>query len=309
LLRLEALEDRLTPSSHVIGGGNVAPGGTYTTGNLYTPFYVSGSTLFVYGTSGNDSFDFTAGGTSNTVTLNGASYTIDPSQIHKVYFYGEGGTDRATLTDTLNKASANFYPHFATLSGLNYYVAVNHTAYKFAFGKSGDTASFHDSPGNDIFYAGKGSAGMYDSGLTYLNSATGFSINNGYSAHGGTDTARFYDSPGDDTYFAGQGYAGMFDSADTYSNYAKGFAITHGYSSQGGSDTAHLFDSNAAGTSIGGTFFGNGADARLIGYHYDNTATGFGDVEAYASTFNDFYYFDGAITYILHMHGFWEQGE
>ena len=144
---------------------------------------------------------------------------------------------------------------------------------------------------------------MYDSNYSYLNNATGFTYNNGYSSNGGTDTAQFYDTAGSDTYFAGTNYAGMFDSADTYSNYATGFAVTHGYSSQGGADTAYLFDTSAAGTTTGGVFVGSGSDAALSGYHYDNIATGFRDVEAYALG-NDDIYVNG-VNYTLNAHGNW----
>ena len=62
---------------------------------------VSGNTLNVYGTSGNDSFSFSHGTSINTVTLNGATYVVNPALIHNINFYGGGGSDTATLTDQI----------------------------------------------------------------------------------------------------------------------------------------------------------------------------------------------------------------
>jgi hypothetical protein len=279
----------------------VGTGGTLGAYPPYTPFVASGNNLYVYGTSGNDSFDFTAGATGSKVTLNGASYNVNPALIHNVYFYGEGGSDRANLTDTVNLANAVLSPHSASLIGPNYAVKVNNATFINAFGRSGDSASFNDSAGNDTFAVGKYSASMYDSGLSYINTATGFSSNAGYAGHGGTDVALLYDSPGNDTYSAGLNYASMSDSGHTYANTAINFARTHGYSSQGGTDTAYLYDN------YGGAFVGNGADAHLFGYQFDNTATGFADVEAYSSSFSDLYQIDGTLNYTLHLNGSWDQ--
>jgi hypothetical protein len=296
-LRLEVLECRMTPTTLT---GPISTVGDTVYRLPYNPFVVSGNNLYVYGTSGNDSFDFTAGASGSKATLNGPSYTINPALIHNIYFYGEGGTDTADLTDTVNVANAVLSPRSASLIGPNYAVKVNDATYINAFGRSGASASFNDSAGNDTFYAGKYSAGMYDSGLTYLNTATGFTSNAGYAGHGGTDLAVFYDSPGNDTYSAGASYASMTDSGRTYSNAAVGFARTHAYSSQGGADTAYLYDNH------GGSFVGNGADAHLFGYQFDNTATGFADVEAYSSAVADLYQIDGPLNYTLHLNGGWE---
>ncbi len=309
-LQLEDLEDRLALSTIAPSVGSATSIGVV--GNVSnvppknSPFQVSGNNLYVYGTSGNDNFSFTAGATSNTVTLNGSNYNVNPSQIHNIYFYGQGGSDRTILTDTLFKANATLSPHSATLSGPDYFVSVNNVLSNIIDGRSGDTASFYDSPGNDTFSVSGVSASMYDSGMTYLNYTSGFSFNNGYSTQGGKDIALFYDTPGNDTYYAGNGYAGMFNSTNTYSNYATGFAFTHGYSSAGGTDTAYLYDTYANGTSAGGAFIGSGSDAELFGVGYSNTASNFHDVEAY-STFDDFYTLYGTPAYTLHMHGTWEQ--
>jgi hypothetical protein len=317
-LQLEALEDRFTPSTFSVLNGVVA-NGTLSIYQPYSPFQVSGNNLYVYGTSGNDSFAFTAGSSSNTVTFNGVSYSVDPSQIHNIYFYGGSGTSTATLTDTLNPADATFAPHTATLDGSNYTVRVSNTTYNYAFGSSGDTASFYDSPGNDTFSASGTSANMFDSGLTYINYASGFTTNNAYSQYGGKDTAKFYDTPGDDIYTAGDGYASMSDRLGSYSNSTKGFAVTYAYSSQGGTDTAILYDYPSANNdgygAIGGDFYGIGKTASFAvgGSHpFNNTAIGFSDVEAYSSYSKGDPAIDFAnaesysIHYTLTLHGYWD---
>jgi hypothetical protein len=299
-LRLEALEDRLTPSTTADLLGAAGSAGLIIKPPPYTPFVVSGNTLNVYGTAGNDSFGFTAGASGSKVTLNGASFDVNPAQVRNVNFYGDGGTDTANLTDNVNVTNPVLNPHSASLIGPNYAVKVNDATFINAFGRPGGSASFNDSAGNDTFAASKTSASMYDSGLTYINTATGFSGYAGYAGHGGTDLAIFYDSPGNDSYSAGLNYASMTDSGHTYSNTAVNFARTHAYSSAGGTDTAYLYDNH------GGSFVGNGADAHLFGYQFDNTATGFADVEAYSSAVADLYQIDGPLSYTLHLNGGWE---
>jgi hypothetical protein len=97
----------------------------------------------------------------------------------------------------------------------------------------------------------------------------------------------------------------MTDSGGTYSNTASGFASTHAYSSQGGTDTAYLYDN------VGGNLVIDGADATLIshtnaGAAYTVAASGFSDVEAYSSGFNDGTVLNSPATYTLHLHGYWD---
>jgi hypothetical protein len=302
-LQLEALEDRLTPSATVgtVGLGSI-------TGSLpmpYTPFQVVGTSLNVHGTSGNDQFSFTAGATSETVTLNGQSYTVNPALIHTIRFDGAGGSDTAILTDQVNRATAALSPHAATLGSQSYSVLTSNTQYNYVYGNAGDTANFFDSAGNDTFAVGKNSADMFDSPFTYLNYAGGFTNINGYSSHGGQDQAVFYDSAGNDIFVGKTNFASMTDTGNTYNNTASGFASTHAYSSAGGMDTAYLYDN------YGGVLVSNGSDATLIsannsGATYSNTATGFSDIEAYSSAFSDTTLFELPANYTLHLHGMWD---
>jgi hypothetical protein len=299
-LQLEKLEDRLTPTTSILPGGGVVDPGKF----IYQPFVVSGTSLYVNGTSGNDQFSFTAGASSETVTLNGQSYTVNPSQIHTIYFNGNGGSDTASLTDHVNRATAALSPHSATLGSQNYSVITSNTMYNYLYGSTGDTANLFDSAGNDTFFAGGNQAGMYDSGLTYLNVATGFTYNNGYSSHGGTDNAQFYDTPGNDVFVGMATSASMTNTANTYKNTANGFASTHASSSQGGVDTAFLYDN------YGGSLMVNGSDATLIsktnsGSSYSNTATGFRVVNAYSSGNDDGMWENTPATYTLNLHGWW----
>src|SRR5262249_54207904 len=162
----------LTPST--IGattGMAVINTGGGTIGNPYSPFQVVGTSLHVTGTTGNDQFSFTAGTSTDAVTLNGLNYTVNPALIKSIYFNGNGGSDTANLTDQVNPATAALSPRSATLGSQNYSVITSNTQYNYVYGRAGDTANFFDSAGNDTFAAGKNSANMFDKAFTYLNVA------------------------------------------------------------------------------------------------------------------------------------------
>jgi hypothetical protein len=281
-IRLEALEDRMTPS------GTAATAGYIIVRNLYNPFQVQGNTLSVTPMAGstNNLFKFTEGSGSSTVTLNGASYTFTPAQIQKVIFNGAGGTDQAQLTDTLDPASASIAPHSATLTCKSCTVTTNNMYSNCAFGRAGDGANFSDSPGNDTFTASKGLAWMWDYGTTYVNMASGFSWNYAYSTHGGQDTAVFNATSANDYFEAYPSSGNMMDIHQTYRNFADGFSTVRGNSSFGGK--AYLWDATGTNGHGGSNLTANGSTATLWGRNtnnspYSTTVSGFGFVEVYSS--------------------------
>ncbi len=71
----------------------MSPQGVYGVATLPTP--VASSTLTVQGTTGNDTFTFTAGSPSQ-YSLNGVSYTV-PAGITTIHFVSNGGSDSTTL--------------------------------------------------------------------------------------------------------------------------------------------------------------------------------------------------------------------
>jgi hypothetical protein len=310
-LRLEALEDRLTPSSVAATPALAlsAPG----IGIIYhyNPFQVSGNTLSVTPITGNNLFKFTEGSGSSTVSLNGASYTFTPAQIKTVIFNGAGGSDQAELTDTVDPAKASISPHAATLTCQNCTVTTNNMYSNSVFGRTGDGATFSDSPGNDTFTASKGLAWMWDSGSTYVNMAKGFSWNYAYSTHGGQDTAVFNATSANDIFEAYPSSAVMMDTGQTYRNDAEGFSTIQGNSSFGGK--AYLWDVTGTQSIGGSNLTANGSTVTLWGRNfngaaYSTTASGFGFVEVYSSGNNltpDVATVNDNVT-DLHLWGWWD---
>jgi hypothetical protein len=275
--RLEALEDRMTPS----GFASAANHGLYVIYH-YNPFQVTGSTLSVNPITSNNLFKFTEGSGSDTVSLNGVNYTFTPAQIQKVIMNGTGGSDQADLYDLVDSASATLSPHAATLTGQNCTVTTNNMYSNCLFGRAGEGATFYDSPGNDTFTASKGLAWMWDSGWTYISRAGGFSWNYAYSTHGGQDTAVFNSTSANDYFEAYPNSAVMMDVGQTYRNDAEGFAMNQANSSFGG--RAYLYDAPNGGNNL----TANGSTVTLFGRTanhtaYSNTVSGFSFVLAHSS--------------------------
>src|SRR5262249_32853598 len=142
---IRALYGAGTGSVQPLAGPPPAP-----TGGSTATVSVSGTTLMVVGTFGNDTMTFTAGATNLTLTINGTTYNINPANIHAVSFDGGNGQDtvtvntRAGLVDT-----AQFRPGMATVGGANYRLDVSGTETIIVNGGREDSALMADSAGND----------------------------------------------------------------------------------------------------------------------------------------------------------------
>src|SRR5688572_27047102 len=86
-------------------------------------FELHGDTLTVNGTSGDDSFAFTAGETAHTVTLNGVSFEFDRGDISTVNLVGNGGHDTAELNGDAEADTAVLRYQEGALIGSDYFVA------------------------------------------------------------------------------------------------------------------------------------------------------------------------------------------
>ena len=87
-------------------------------------FLRSGDTVSIYGTPGNDSFQFEASASGATVTLNGVSHEYDSSVVNFV-FDGGGGNDSATLTGSSGDDTATLGLGHGTLVVAHYNVTVS----------------------------------------------------------------------------------------------------------------------------------------------------------------------------------------
>jgi hypothetical protein len=198
-------------------------------------FSVAGSTLYVRGTAGNDTFVFD--GARGRVTLNGQTYAGSLSGVRAVIFDGLDGYDRAIVTGTGQAETFTLRPGSMTMAGAAVNLSVYRTEIIDATAGAGDQVTIVGSGGNDLF-VGHQTAAWLTTGY-YAMIARGFASVNVLGG-GGADAAYLYGTAGTDTLTGGPGSA-RFAGA--------GFAHTvHGFTTvvavgNGGSDQATLTDS------------------------------------------------------------------
>jgi hypothetical protein len=274
------------------GVGSVTPlGSTPTTpppvggGTPQDPgFAVIGNTLYVRGTTHNDTFSYT-GGAAPVIEINGAAYAGSLTGITTVRFEGGGGSDvltlaggpraivaaagtgdRMVLTGTDGNDVFTASPAVTTLtSGPFQVTGVNFTAVTMYAGAGVDRAGLYDSALSDTLTATPTQAVL---------AGPGFSLTaNGFDrvaalASGGGDRATLSGSAGDDV-FVGLAAAAAL-RGHGYVNVARGFDDVSAAGGSGGADTAHLYDS--PGDDV---YHASPTEASLSGPGFDNTARGF----------------------------------
>jgi hypothetical protein len=202
-------------------------------------FEVHGDILYVNGTAGDDSFTFTAGEPTHSVTLNGVTYLVDPVAISAVNFTGHGGHDAAELSTAGGPNTALLRYREGALIGSDYLVGWGDLDTVIVNGKAEDYGILKDSPGNDTFLGTPTQSVLY--GPDFLNAVNDFGSVDAFSEAGGSDYAILKDSAGDDTYTAMPSYANLY--GDGYGIGVVGFASVDAFSSTG-TDTAYFFDSS-----------------------------------------------------------------
>ena len=246
----------------------------------------SGDKVTVYGTDGDDRFDFAAA-EYHQVTVNEVEYEFDSAEVAWVVFDGLGGDDKAVLMGTAAVDNARIWPTEADLKGSvggsAYTARVANTETIILMGEGGDdTAALYDSPGDDVFEAAGPRAGgepayahLYGSG--FYGRAESFRYVTAVFDRGGWDRARLYDSPGDDTFFANPDYAILY--GDGFWNRVKFADRVDAYANAGGTDLARLF-----GSAMDDAFTGLPEWAVLsCGTGVEHRAYGFGSVSVDAS--------------------------
>ncbi len=199
-----------------------------------------GSVLNLYGTPGQDTFEFVAGATPGSwvVKINGVPQNV-ASTVTTINFDGMGGNDIATLTGTSAAEKVSFYPGEVTFEGANFTVNVSDAESVTVNGRGGtDEAKFYDSSGTDKLVMKAGETVM--SGPGYSNTALAFEQVYAYATNGGLDEARLDDTDGNETFIGTPEYVRM--TGDGFMHRAKGFRYAYGYST-GGTDKAELHDS------------------------------------------------------------------
>ncbi|HJQ79705.1 MAG TPA: S8 family serine peptidase [Lacipirellulaceae bacterium] len=162
--------------------------------NLVT---LSGATVTVGGTTGNDAFEFSVGATLHTVAINGTSYTFDKATVTTFNIGGGAGSDSITMTGTSGVETATLRVGNANLAGTGFSATATAVENVTVHGGGGaDVAFLYDSTGDDDFKAWTDHAEM--TGTGFGSYAVGFSRIDGVASTG-TDTATLFDSAGDDT--------------------------------------------------------------------------------------------------------------
>jgi hypothetical protein len=260
------------------GAGYVAPLSS-TGGVIAPPFVVQGSTLYVNGTTGNDVFVFAPGAGSDTVTLNGIGYLVDPGTIHAIVFTGNGGTDVAQLYAGTS-ATLTLGPHAGTLTGSNYQVTLSGVTTVYATGGPGDVAGLLDSPAGDRLVGTPGYTFLYGPGFS--NQVYGFGKVYGYATAGGTDLAHLYTGAGSNTLVGTPGYSVL--SGAGYYEYVWGFRTVITSAVPGGVSVAQLYGSAGSDTLLAAptstVLYGPGFSQELFGFQavYASAVPGGNDV-------------------------------
>ncbi|MCH7753158.1 MAG: S8 family serine peptidase, partial [Planctomycetes bacterium] len=207
---------------------------------------ITGTTVQVDGTAGDDVFGFTAGNT-HTVTVNGVSYDFAASSITDVNFNGGVGNDTIVMTGTAGDETAELRAGDVSLSGSGFSARALGIEDVTVVSNGGiDWANFYDSFEDNTYTVTGSQASMTGSG--FQNRAFNFSRTNGYATAGGYDTVNFYDTVGDDTFTARPEEDDAFMSTTGLFRYASGFERVNAYATAGGYDTVKFYDTSGDDT-------------------------------------------------------------
>lgn len=252
-------------------GGDVA-GAALRLANLVD---LEGSQLVVYGTEGDDRFEFSA--RENRVSVNGVEYALAADAVTSFAFDGGAGHDTAVLEGSAGDDKAVLHPGRAMLAGPGYRVVAVDVHDVAVFGGGGnDVACLYDSAGDDLLVASPTGARMAGNG--YSNQVTAFPSIFAFADEGGNDTARLVGSPGDDVFAALPGYAKLYGPAFCIRAF---FPTVHAHGA-GGADVAWFCDSPG-----NDAFVASPTQAALSGEGFYNRAVAFSHVRAIASAGND----------------------
>ncbi|MEM8946018.1 MAG: S8 family serine peptidase [Planctomycetota bacterium] len=235
---------------------------------------ISGSTVTVNGTAGDDVFDFTAG-SNHEVSVNGVNYLFSNAAITSINFDGGGGNDSISMTGTSGNDEVTLQEGTAQLvaSGLTV-LSVSTETINVDGGGGEDTANFYDSSGDDNYRAYHRLAIM--SGNAFQNQASNFTTTLARSINGGLDIAQFQDSSGDDTFDIHHNRAVL--SGDGFFSSSEGFDRTYGYAYNGGHDVVNFYDST------GDDAYSAYSDvAAMSGTGFYNYARSFEETRAYST--------------------------
>jgi hypothetical protein len=196
--------------------------------------------ITVTGTSGVDTVSVNLG--SRSVTVNDVTYSAaTAAQFSTLSINGGSGADVLSVTGSSADETAVFQTSNFAVTSTGFSMTASGFTNVAMTGGSTDTATLHDTAGDEEFTASATSAQL--TGTSFQFTANNFGSVTAV-ATGGTDTATLYDSSSSDTFTSGYLYAEMASSEAGFSNRAEGFDSNLGYSQNGGTDTANFYDSS-----------------------------------------------------------------
>jgi len=284
LLRMESLDPRIMldgaglleadPEAAIVGQ---PVAGTSLSIDDFLGIPQGGSEGNIYGTLGDDLFEFSGGPTSDAwvVKLNGVVQEVG-QDVTQVKFDGVFGSDSVVITGTAAADSAELWPDHALFEGDGYSVSVSNVKSTTINGGGGDdTADMYGAAGSDsnTFKATPAYGRLYGNG--FANRVNGFSEVIGHSV-GNNDVAKLYDSAGDDAFGATPEFANLY--GEGFDNTVIGFRYVHAYAKAGGQDVAELYDSPGKDTLVAKPTF-----SKLSGPGFSNRAVGFEQILADAA--------------------------
>jgi hypothetical protein len=218
--------------------GNPLSGFTATTFIEVDPsLTLTGTTLTVPGTGGNDMFTFQAG-SSEQATLNGVAYAIDPDVVSTVQYQGNGGSDTAFLNAAGTGNVASLGSGSGSLQGTGYTVSVTGVTNLMITAADRTDSAYVQVPSGAIFAARPGYA--YVSNGAMVSEVNGFTSVQATAAAGSSASAYLYDNGGTNTFGARPGYA--YQIAGSIITRMVGFQSVQMSASANSSDSAYLFD-------------------------------------------------------------------
>ncbi|MBW3600233.1 MAG: S8 family serine peptidase, partial [Planctomycetes bacterium] len=233
---------------------------------------VSAGVVDVGGTSGADSFTFSAGD-EHTIAVNGVQYRFDSSEGTRVRFQGAGGEDSLSLTGTTGDERLTSRPGNIKFTGDAWSVSADDVEnVQVAGGGGRDEAVLHDSRGHDRLEASPEEARLL--GDRFDHRVSGFAVVQVQTSLG-HDMAFLADSAGDDVFTGRPGVASL--EGPGYRLEVGGFDFVRAAAGRG-HDRAVLHDSPS-----GDRFFARPGLAWITGRDYLNFAASFEAVHAYAS--------------------------
>jgi hypothetical protein len=198
-------------------------------------FTLVGTTLYVRGTAGNDTFEFQ--GARGQVGLNGLVYAGSLSAVRSVVFDGSGGSDRAIVIGTTQAESFSLRPGQLVMTGPTWNLTVVNTArIEVAAGRE-DQVTMTGTLGNDAFVVTPGAASVAGGGCSAV--VQGFASASA-AGGGGSDLAYLYGTAGNDTLTGGPGITQLQGAG--YSLTVRNVRTVCAYG-RGGADAATLSDS------------------------------------------------------------------